>query len=51
MSSASSARLPPPHNSPTLSIQGRLRQMHAFFRQRSPAQILAITAHNFREAA
>jgi transposase len=49
--------------SPTLTIQGRLRQMHAFFRQRSPTQILATAApssspwmpegymQNFREAA
>jgi len=28
-------------NSPTLTIQGRVRQVHAFFRQRSPAQLLA----------
>ena len=51
MSSASSARLPPPPNNPTLTIQGRLRQV----------QILATTApqltvategdmQNFREA-
>jgi transposase len=50
-------------NSPTLTIQGRLRQMHTFFRQRSPTQILATAApssspwlpesymQNFREAA
>jgi transposase len=31
-------------NSPTLTIQGRLRQVHAFFRQRSPAQVLATAA-------
>jgi transposase len=31
-------------NSPTLTIQGRLRQVHAFFRQRSPTQILATAA-------
>jgi transposase len=49
--------------SPTSTIQGRLRQMHAFFRQRSPTQILATAApssspwmpngymQNFREAA
>jgi transposase len=49
--------------SPTLTIQGRLRQVHAFFRQRSPTQILATAApssspwmpegymQNFREAA
>jgi transposase len=30
--------------SPTLTIQGRLRQVHAFFRQRSPTQILATAA-------
>jgi transposase-like protein len=28
-------------NSPTLTIQGRVRQVHAFFRTRSPAQLLA----------
>jgi transposase len=28
-------------NSPTLTIQGRVRQAHAFFRARSPAQLLA----------
>src|SRR6266540_1186767 len=28
-------------NSPTLTIQGRLRQVHAFFRQRSPTDMLA----------
>jgi hypothetical protein len=28
-------------NTPTLTIQGRVRQVHAFFRQRSPAQLLA----------
>jgi transposase len=50
-------------NSPTLTIQGRLRQVHAFFRQRSPAQLLATAAphsspwlpegymQNFRQAA
>jgi transposase len=50
-------------NSPTLTIQGRLRQVHAFFRARSPAQMLATTAphsspwlpegytQNFRQAA
>ena len=50
-------------NSPTLSIQGRLRQVHAFFRQRSPTQLLATAAphsspwlpegymQNFRQAA
>jgi hypothetical protein len=31
-------------NSPTSTIQGRLRQVHAFFRQRSPAQLLATAA-------
>ena len=31
-------------NSPTLTIQGRVRQVHAFFRQRSPAQVLATAA-------
>jgi transposase len=50
-------------NSPTLSIQGRIRQVHAFFRQRSPTQLLATAAphsspwlpegymQNFRQAA
>jgi transposase len=50
-------------NNPTLTIQGRARQVHAFFRQRSPAQMLATAAphsspwlpegyvQNFREAA
>jgi transposase len=50
-------------NSPTLTIQGRLCQVHAFFRARSPAQLLATAAphsspwlpegymQNFREAA
>jgi transposase len=50
-------------NSPTLTIQGRVRQVHAFFRARSPAQILATAAptsspwlpegyvQNFRQAA
>jgi transposase len=50
-------------NSPTLSIQGRIRQVHAFFRDRSPAQMLATAAphsspwlpdgyvQNFQEAA
>ena len=50
-------------NSPTLTIQGRVRQVHAFFRQRSPAQLLATAApssspwlpedymQNFRQAA
>ena len=31
-------------NSPTLTIQGRVRQVHTFFRQRSPAQLLATAA-------
>jgi hypothetical protein len=31
-------------NSPTLTIQGRIRQVHALFRARSPAQILAMAA-------
>jgi transposase len=50
-------------NTPTLTIQGRVRQVHAFFRARSPAQILATAAprsspwlpddymQNFRQAA
>jgi transposase len=50
-------------NTPTLTIQGRVRQVHAFFRQRSPAQMLATAAphsspwlpegymQNFRQAA
>ena len=50
-------------NSPTLTIQGRLRQVHAYFRARSPTQMLATAAphsspwlpegymQNFREAA
>ena len=50
-------------NSPTATIQGRVRQVHAFFRQRSPAQLLATAAprsspwlpkgytQNFRQAA
>jgi transposase len=50
-------------NSPTLTIQGRVRQVHAFFRERSPAHMLATAAphsspwlpegyvQNFREAA
>jgi hypothetical protein len=50
-------------NNPILTIQGRVRQVHAFFRQRSPAQMLTIAAphsspwlpegyvHNFKEAA
>jgi transposase len=31
-------------NTPTLTIQGRVRQVHAFFRQRSPAELLATAA-------
>src|SRR6266540_1573296 len=31
-------------NNPTLTIQGRVRQVHAFFRQRTPAQMLATAA-------
>jgi transposase len=31
-------------NSPTATIQGRVRQVHAFFRQRSPTQMLATAA-------
>jgi transposase len=31
-------------SSPTLTIQGRVRQVHAYFRQRSPAQMLATAA-------
>jgi transposase len=50
-------------NTPTLTIQGRVRQVHAFFRQRTTAQLLATAAphsspwlptgymQNFREAA
>jgi transposase len=50
-------------NSPTLTMAGRIRQVHAFFRNRSPAQLLATAAphsspwlpqsygHNLREAA
>jgi transposase len=50
-------------NTPTLTIQGRVRQVHAFFHARGPAQILATAApssspwlpdsyvQNFREAA
>jgi transposase len=49
-------------NSPTLTIQGRVRQVHAFFHAHSPAEILATAApssapwlpegymQNFREA-
>jgi hypothetical protein len=50
-------------NSPTATIGGRVRQVHAFFRARSPAQLLATAAphsspwlpkgymQDFREAA
>jgi transposase len=50
-------------NSPTLTIQGRVRQVHAFFRERTTAQLLATAAphsspwlpegymQNFRQAA
>jgi transposase len=50
-------------NNPTSTIQGRVRQVHAFFRQRTTAQMLATAApnsspwlpegymQNFREAA
>jgi transposase len=50
-------------NTPTLTIQGRVRQVHAFFRQRTPAQLLTTAAphsspwlpdsyrHNNRQAA
>jgi transposase len=50
-------------NNPTLTIQGRVRQVHAFFRQRTTAQMLATAAPysspwlpegyvpNFRQAA
>jgi transposase len=50
-------------NSPTLTIQGRLRQVHAFFRARGPTELLATAAphsspwlpegymQNFRQAA
>jgi transposase len=31
-------------NSPTLTLQGRVRQVHAFFRQRTTAQLLAAAA-------
>ncbi len=31
-------------NNPTLTIQGRVRQVHAFFRDRSPTQLLATAA-------
>ena len=31
-------------NNPTLTIQGRVRQVHAFFRQRTAAQLLATAA-------
>jgi transposase len=36
-----------PANNPTLTIQGRVRQVHAFFRSRTSAQMLATAApHN-----
>jgi transposase len=50
-------------NTPTLTMAGRIRQVHAFFRQHSPTQLLATAAphsspwlpdgygQNFREAA
>ena len=50
-------------NSPTLTMAGRIRQVHTFFRQRSPTQLLATAAphsspwlpdgygQNLREAA
>ena len=50
-------------NNPTVTIQGRVRQVHVFFRQRTPAQLLATAAprsspwlpegygQDFREAA
>ena len=50
-------------NSPTLTIQGRVRQVHAFFHQPSPTDMLATAApssspwlpqsyvQNFRQAA
>jgi transposase len=50
-------------NSPALTIQGRIRQVHTFFRERTPAQLLATAApssspwppesyvQNFKEAA
>ncbi len=50
-------------NNPTLTIQGRVRQVHAFFRQRTTTQMLATAAphsspwlpadyvRNFRQAA
>jgi hypothetical protein len=31
-------------NSPTLTIQGRVRQVHAFFRARTPQQMLTTAA-------
>jgi hypothetical protein len=31
-------------NSPTLAIQGRIRQVYAFFRERTPEQLLATAA-------
>jgi len=33
-----------PANSPTLTIQGRVRQGHAFFRARTPQQMLTTAA-------
>jgi transposase len=33
-----------PANSPTLTIQGRVRQVHAFFRARTPQQMLTTAA-------
>jgi hypothetical protein len=50
-------------NNPTLTIQGRVRQVHAVFGRRTPAQLLATAAphsspwlpadhmQNFRQAA
>jgi len=50
-------------NNPTATIQGRVRQVHTFFRQRSPTDMLATAAphnsswlpkgyvQNFRQAA
>jgi fermentation-respiration switch protein FrsA (DUF1100 family) len=31
-------------NNPTLTIQGRVRQVHAFFRERTPQQMLTTAA-------
>jgi hypothetical protein len=31
-------------NAPTLTVQGRIRQVHAFFHQRTAGQILATAA-------